>query len=327
MVELDWDNIPKDLCPICKTDKYLSPTLQFKINPECYHKICDSCVDRIFSLGPSPCPYPNCNKILRKNKFKTQIFDDLEVEKECDIRKKVLSVYNKKEADFKNNLDEYNKYLEEIETVIYKLMNGIDKEETEDKLQEYSILNKQSIEYNNLRKDQEYEKFIQLQNLEKRHKSEKLRLKKELIKQEERIKEESKQEMINKLQNSDSTVEATDILGSVKETMKAQSNALVEQLEELDRKYEIEKLAIMNNTKDSEEEVKEVPFTPFNGDRILELPYTLQTSYNDPHYNKMVQDVSFKASGYSISQYFERSLAEAFTGLDCYIQEEKALSI
>ena len=76
------------MCPICKTDKYLSPNMKFLINPECYHKICESCVDRIFSLGPAPCPYPKCGKILRKNKFKQQIFEDLIIEKEIDIRKK-----------------------------------------------------------------------------------------------------------------------------------------------------------------------------------------------------------------------------------------------
>lgn len=63
---LSLDDQLKDMCPICKTDKYLSPNMKFLINPECYHKICESCVDRIFSLGPAPCPYPKCGKILRK---------------------------------------------------------------------------------------------------------------------------------------------------------------------------------------------------------------------------------------------------------------------
>ena len=102
------DDRSKDMCPICKTDKYLSPNMNFLINPECYHKICESCVDRIFSLGPAPCPYPKCGKILRKNKFKKQIFDDLGIEKEIDIRKRVSGIYNKTEEDF-DDLKENNK--------------------------------------------------------------------------------------------------------------------------------------------------------------------------------------------------------------------------
>ena len=82
------DDQLKDMCPICKTDKYLSPNMKFLINPECYHKICESCVDRIFSLGPAPCPYPKCGKILRKNKFKQQIFEDLIIEKKLILGKK-----------------------------------------------------------------------------------------------------------------------------------------------------------------------------------------------------------------------------------------------
>ena len=27
----------KDMCPICKTDRYLSPDVRFLVNPECYH--------------------------------------------------------------------------------------------------------------------------------------------------------------------------------------------------------------------------------------------------------------------------------------------------
>ena len=138
----------KDMCPICKTDRYLSPDLKFLVNPECYHKICESCVDRIFSLGPAQCPYKGCDKILRKNKFKTQIFDDVTVEKEVDIRKRVFNVFNKTLQDFNGNLDEYNKYLEDIEDIVYKLDHGIDVDKMEEKLRTYEELNKQLIQAN-----------------------------------------------------------------------------------------------------------------------------------------------------------------------------------
>lgn len=78
-----------DICPVCKSSRYLNPNMKFKVNPECYHKMCESCVDRIFSHGPAPCPIAGCARTLRKAKFRTQTFEDLKVEREVDIRRRV----------------------------------------------------------------------------------------------------------------------------------------------------------------------------------------------------------------------------------------------
>lgn len=83
---------PREKCPICHTGRYLRPDMTFMINPECYHKMCDSCVDRLFSHGPAPCPVKGCRKTLRKNKFRKPIFEDLSLEKEVDIRRMVAQV-------------------------------------------------------------------------------------------------------------------------------------------------------------------------------------------------------------------------------------------
>ena len=77
------------MCPVCKTSTYLNKRMVFMVNPECYHKMCDSCVDRIFSSGPAPCPVAGCHKTLRKNKFKVPRFEDLSIERDCDIRARV----------------------------------------------------------------------------------------------------------------------------------------------------------------------------------------------------------------------------------------------
>jgi CDK-activating kinase assembly factor MAT1 len=67
--------------------------MKFLVNPECYHKMCESCVDRIFSHGPAPCPIAGCKYTLRKNRFRKQTFEDLKVEREVDIRRRVASMY------------------------------------------------------------------------------------------------------------------------------------------------------------------------------------------------------------------------------------------
>jgi CDK-activating kinase assembly factor MAT1 len=81
-----------DICPVCKSSRYLNPNMKFLVNPECYHKMCESCVDRIFSHGPAPCPIAGCKRTLRKAKFRTQTFEDLKVEREVDIRRRVAQV-------------------------------------------------------------------------------------------------------------------------------------------------------------------------------------------------------------------------------------------
>ena len=88
------DSTPKysEICPVCKSSRYLNPKMRFLVNPECYHKMCESCVDRIFSQGPAPCPVAGCARTLRKAKFRKQTFDDIKVEREVDIRRRIAAV-------------------------------------------------------------------------------------------------------------------------------------------------------------------------------------------------------------------------------------------
>ena len=52
---------------------------------------CESCIDRIFTLGPGPCPI--CGQIIRKAQFTPQTYEDLTVEKEVIIRKRVAKMW------------------------------------------------------------------------------------------------------------------------------------------------------------------------------------------------------------------------------------------
>lgn len=49
---------------------------------------CENCVNVYFVRGSGECR--QCHMILRKNNFRDQIFEDAEVEKDTDVRKKVL---------------------------------------------------------------------------------------------------------------------------------------------------------------------------------------------------------------------------------------------
>lgn len=119
----------------------------FKVNPECYHKMCDSCVERIFSSGPAPCPVAGCGKTLRKHHFKIPRFEDLAIERECDIRARVAKILNHSESDFES-LRKFNDYEEWKEELIMDLVAGINVQEWEKKLKEYAKENQDSIKTN-----------------------------------------------------------------------------------------------------------------------------------------------------------------------------------
>lgn len=93
-------------------------------------------------LGSGSCP--ECNVPLRRSNFRVQMFEDPMVEKEVDIRRKVIRDFNKKEEDF-GTLAEYNDYLEQIETIIYNLVNNIDVLNTNKMIEQYKKDNREII--------------------------------------------------------------------------------------------------------------------------------------------------------------------------------------
>lgn len=150
------------ICPRCKTTKFQNPSLKMMVNI-CGHALCESCVDLLFLKGSGACP--ECRIPLRRNNFRIQLFEDPAVEKEVDIRKRVLRDFNKKEEDF-SSLAEYNDYLEEIETIIYNLMNDIDIIETNKKIEMYKKENRELIMKNKTklgREEYELEEIIELE--------------------------------------------------------------------------------------------------------------------------------------------------------------------
>lgn len=145
----------EDFCPRCRTSSYQNPNMKLLVNV-CGHKMCESCVDAVFTRPSATCP--ECGIILRRNQYRLQQFEDSYVEKEVEIRKKVLKDYNKNEEDFPS-LREYNDYLEELETIIFNLANGIDVEITKQKIDEYKK-NNQALIMKNRQKQLRQEQLL-----------------------------------------------------------------------------------------------------------------------------------------------------------------------
>jgi len=136
-------------CPKCKTNEYNNPKLKMMIN-ECGHPLCQNCVENIFARNSARCPYDGCAKMLRKNNFWEQLFDDPMIERENFIRKRLSKTYNLQEDDFPC-LRDFNDYLENIEEIIFKLMQEVDMEETETEIKRFKEQHQEKIERNRRR--------------------------------------------------------------------------------------------------------------------------------------------------------------------------------
>ena len=58
---------------------------------ECCCCRCENCVELLFVRGSGVCH--DCNTALRRNNFRAQLFEDAYVEKEVDIRRRILKEY------------------------------------------------------------------------------------------------------------------------------------------------------------------------------------------------------------------------------------------
>ncbi|KAN0060215.1 TFIIH/NER complex subunit [Thecaphora frezii] len=164
-----------DKCPQCKTDRYLNPRLRLLVSP-CYHKMCESCIDRIFSLGPAPCP--ECGKKVSKNQFTAQTFQDLGVEREVAVRKTVAKLFNRREDEFAD-LKAYNDYLEEVEEITFNLIHEVDLARTQARLEQYQAAHRSAIASSSQQTVAESERQAKLDEEEreaKRARAERLRL-------------------------------------------------------------------------------------------------------------------------------------------------------
>ncbi|XP_072283857.1 CDK-activating kinase assembly factor MAT1 [Pyxicephalus adspersus] len=185
-------------CPRCKTTKYRNPSLKLMVNV-CGHTLCESCVELLFVRGSGTCQ--ECNTPLRKSNFRIQLFEDPTIDKEVEIRKKILKIYNKREEDFPS-LRDYNDFLEEIEEIVFNMTNNVDLENTKKKIDMYQKLNKDTIARNKIKLTREQEELEEALEVE-RHENEQRRI---LIQKEEelqqKIKRKNKQELLDQLETS-----------------------------------------------------------------------------------------------------------------------------
>lgn len=318
-------NEQDETCPVCKTTRYFNRDMEFVINPECYHRMCRTCVERIFKDGPNQCPYATCHKTLRLRGFKPAYFADLAVEREVDIRRRVAQVFNKVEDDFET-LDDYNEYLYMVECLTDDLVNGSPeaKSKAEGQLAEWEAQHKAEIERNKkLAKesdDTRQKRLAAEQDAARQRRLQDLREEADEKASAARFREE----MLNSLQSAEvgHATEAMDKvmlkkrgqqkLGSARDALAAITGGLsIRGLRDKTR------VAVDDNK----------PYDPFGG---LDLaPSRVDLGADKlPGYHSEWIDVTrskndYVVGGYSADEYISRALYEAFSGLGVFIEEDK----
>ncbi|KAL1297841.1 hypothetical protein AAFC00_006368 [Neodothiora populina] len=319
-----------DICPVCKSSRYLNKSMRFLVNPECYHKMCESCVDRIFSHGPNKCPIAGCNRTLRKHRFRVQTFEDVQVEREVDIRKRVAAVFNRREDEFDSLLD-YNNYLNEVEDMTFNFINKVDVEATERRMAAYAEQNTRAITANAALASQETQDYSALQAAER----EQSRLRRDAARREEeeerRAKVEGKQAIINRLATG------TGDAGTI-----AEEGQRITLKKRLDKRTAVERQKQLNATADGakdglngsssfmikglktrREPGPEAPFDAFGGlSYSTKTYYTLQNDYEWDWLDNLKTDSTYRAGGYNPQEFYSRALCEAFSGLGVFIGQD-----
>ncbi|KAJ9216257.1 hypothetical protein DTO166G4_2189 [Paecilomyces variotii] len=334
-----------EVCPVCKSSRYLNPDMRFLINPECYHKMCESCVDRIFSSGPAPCPVAGCHKTLRKNRFRKQTFEDIGVEREVDIRKRVMQILNRREEEFATKRA-WDDFLEQREEIIANLVTGIDVAKTEADLQKYAAENAHSIKANRALESQESTSFMEQQSFDQ----EQARLRRQAAIQEYQNERREmlagREDMLARLA-SGTAADAAAIAREGQKVLLKKSSARRSEEDRIRAKQaalrglEAKKGAaagqittadtagadsgLIKGLKKITVPEPEKPYDPFGG----LLPgkrdyYQLQDHYPSSYLEPIRKDVRMQAGGYDLKEYYSRTLLEAFAGLGCFIDEEVA---
>lgn len=329
-----------DVCPVCKSNRYLNKDLKFLINPECYHKMCSSCVDRLFTSGPAPCPIVGCHRTLRKKNFKEAFFADLTIQRSVDIRRKVQSVFNRKEDDFVS-LRDWNEYLQMVEDLTFDLTDGSDKEKAaaEEKLRQYSQGHKGEIEEN--RRENE-----RMRDVEKERERKELadlrerRLKAVRMEEEEKQDlEKSKRDVLEKLANTDGdanaiTKEAQRVILKKSSARRSAMTSSAAESRNGDKPNARGGVAARSITDDmgggfairglkaKAAPVVHSPYDPFGGIELKPTMFVLQDDYDYEWLNEARRNESHAAGGYSLQEYYSRTMFEAFSGLGVFVEDE-----
>ena len=150
-----------------------------------------------------------------------QLFEDANIDKEVDIRRKILRDFNKQEEDFET-LREFNDYLEMVEDIIFNLTNNIDILETNKKIASYKEQNKELIKKSWSRQSKDALEIQDILAMERKQ-SEQVKMEMKVLEQAEKLaKIKNKEKLIDDLMFGEQ--DANKILEEHREQVESSTN-------------------------------------------------------------------------------------------------------
>lgn len=285
--------------------------------------MCSTCVDRIFTSGPASCPVPYCGRTLRKKGFHKAFFGDLKVEREVDIRKRVGAIFNRRQDEFET-LRDWNNYLEDVENLIFDIVEGSkeDRARAEEKLEMYKASNTADIEDSRRAGIEEAEMERRREKAEKE--AAKQRRLAALLEEEEEKKdmERSKADVLDRLATSNG--DARKIAAQAQKVVLKKSSArrALASSTAGSNSSALDAGLTLRGLKKKEGPVVEKSYDPFGGLDLTSSRYVLQDEYENEWLASAKSHATHTAGGYSMHEYYARTMFEAFSGLGVFIEDE-----
>ncbi|KAL1903169.1 TFIIH/NER complex subunit [Sporothrix stenoceras] len=323
-----------DICPVCKTIRYLNKDMVFLINPECYHPMCSNCVDRLFA-GPNQCPYAGCHKTLRRKGFRKPFFDDLVVEREVDLRRRVAAVFNQGQDDFET-LDDYNEYLEKVESLTMDLVGTVmsARRAAEAELSRWEAEHRAEIEKNR-RRGERADELTKARMAQEKEAARARRL--EALKQDEEERRakvrahEADLDSLTKAPDDDGGASAGRIMLKRRGQHQRETILTAEEEALLARDSAAAPGLTIRGLKDKRKIAAAEaaaaaggPYDPYEGLDPAPSRFRVQPGeYRNPWLQGAREHNSHVVGGYDVHEYCARALYEAFSGLAVFVDDEK----
>ena len=238
------------------------------------------------------------------------------------MRKRVGKVFNRRQDEFETLLD-WNNYLEEVEGLVFDIVEGSVKvrAQAEEKLRQYREGNEAEIEENRRAGLEEAEME---RRREKAAKEAARQRRLAELREEEEVKmdvAQSRREVLDRLASSNANAE--EITRAAQKVILKKSSAR-RNLAETKTTTQPGGGLTIRGLKKKEAPVKEEPYDPFGGMRIKPTKYVLQEHYEHKWLDDTVADLRHTVGGWNVHDYYARTMFEAFSGLEVFIEDEIA---
>jgi CDK-activating kinase assembly factor MAT1 len=247
-----------------------------------------------------------------------------------DVRRRVGAVFNRRQEEFET-LRDWNDYLEQIEGLVFDIVEGsdIERKKAEERLKLYAEQYKEDIRESARAEKEEMELTKQRQAAE----ADAARRRRMAEAMEE---EEEKADLARARQDAIDALARGD--GDANQIAKQAQKIIMQKAER--RRGDLAGAGSGNATdgvgigrkgsltirglKKKVAPVEEKPYDAFGGLDLTPSRYVLQDSYENDWLNGAVNDTRHMAGGYSLQEYYARTMFEAFSGLGVFVEAEVA---